>query len=251
LESERPTDLLGIEEKTRGQTQAVEGNVLAVMLALIDQYLAGFKAIGEFVEFKKTEENRRQQVWLFLTSRAFNSLRWAFDMLECGYYQQAAILTRSAWEDWLCCEDSKAHSETVDALLEGGGEVRVSSFQTMAERLRDDLKSEWQDCDIDGEKILGAYGMLSILSHPRRFAVVTTVTESGKLRVGPSYDEDLFLMLATYVIRGMVKMLDILNILVCQKEPNWTEETNRVIKKAHERQKAISDRLKKLNSDAY
>ncbi len=244
---QRPTGLLSIEEKTRDQSQAAEAKILAVMLALINQYLAGFKALGRSVEFKKTDENRREQVWLFLTSRAFNSLRWAYDVLECGYYQQAAMLTRAAWEDWLCCEDSKSHSETVDALLEGEGEARVPHFQTMADRLREDLKKEWQDSTVDSEPILGAYGMLSILAHPRRFAMVTTVTELGHLRVGPAYDEDIFLMMASYVIRGMVKMLDILNILVYQTEPKWTIETNSLVEEANECKKEISDRLKKRN----
>ena len=42
-----PTDLLDLEETVRGVTQAAEEKVLHVMVALVDQYLAGFKIIGQ------------------------------------------------------------------------------------------------------------------------------------------------------------------------------------------------------------
>lgn len=239
----KATELIVTEEKVRRDTREVEMDILSVMLELLDRFLAGFGAIAQSGSFTKTETNLRHQVWLHLSSRAFNSLRWTFYFLESGYYQQAAILVRSSWEDWLCCEDSKNHEETVEALLEGKGEIRVPNFRTMADRLPEDLEEEWNGRTVDGEPLLGVYGMLSTLSHPRRFAIATTVTDTHELRVGPAYDEDMFLWLSIYTIRGMVKMLDILNILVNPLDQNWTTETTAIIKQAADCKSRIDDRL--------
>jgi hypothetical protein len=112
---------------------------VSAMSALLSQYLAGFEAISQIGEFKKTGENGQDQVWLFLTSRGINLLRVTCDLLECCCYQQAAMLIRATWEDGLCCEDSKANSATVDALLDGEGEIPVPKFQILANRLKKDL----------------------------------------------------------------------------------------------------------------
>lgn len=207
------------ENWVRDNTRGREAKILGVMSPMLEQFLVGFSLIGNF---KKHDKNRREQVWLYLTSRAFNSLRLAYDLLEGGYYQQSNMLTRAAWEDWLCCEDSRTYSKTIDALLDGEGEIPVPHFKEMSDRLPKNLKEAWQHSWVDNERIPGAYGNLSTSTHPSRFSVATTVTESGHLRIGPAYDEDLFLLAAVLLVRGMIMTLDILNILVNAVAPDWT-----------------------------
>ena len=244
---EKPPSLLELETAIREQTAHAETDVLDAMQGMLNHFLPGFRIIGYL---DRTEENRREQVWLSLTSRAFNSLRWSFELLSAGYYQQADMLTRSAWEDWLCCEDSKSQSKTVDALLDGKGEISVPKFKEMSDRLPEFLKTEWQHNWVEGEQIPGTYGTLSATSHPSRFSVATTMTEAGELRVGPAYDEDLFLLTSSSLLRGMIRNLDILNFLVQRVSPDWTKEANVVANKAAARVKEIHNRMAVLNDEA-
>ena len=185
MDSERLPNLDELEEKVKTHTILQHSEALTSVERLFNLYLAGFRRLGEF---KKTNDNKREQVWLFLTTRAFNSLCCAYHLLEEGYYSQSMILIRAALEDWLICEDCKTKSQTVEALLDR--EKCVPRFKDMANRLPEPLKAEWNG--MGGED--GIYGFLSTFAHPRRRAVVVTVDpESNVLRVGPTYDEDLFL----------------------------------------------------------
>lgn len=82
-------------------------------------------------------------------------------MLQNGYYSQSMMLTKSAFEDWLVCEDSKSQPGTITALLDRKG--RFPSPSKMAKRLEEPLKGEW----IGLPGVDGTYGLLSTFTHPR------------------------------------------------------------------------------------
>jgi hypothetical protein len=210
-----------LEEQTRTQTRGLEQKVLAAIEQMLDLYLSGFQQIGKFT---RTDNNRLEQVWVFLTIRAFNSMRWAYYLLESGYFSQSMMLTRTAFEDWLVSMDCIEHSETVEAIL--GEKGRVPKFSTMANRLEKPLKKEWKD--IEGDD--GVYGLLSTFSHPRYRAIAVLLDPKSKVfRVGPAYDDDLFLVASNYLLLGLIRMMEFLARLVDPIEPNWTQAAKPIL----------------------
>ena len=197
---EAPPNLDEVEEQIQAEILDREGTTVGVIEELLNQHLAGFMEIGTFTI---SEDNRLEQVWILLTNRAFNSLRWAFHLLKTGYYSQSMMLTRSAFEDWLACEDSKSHPETIEALLKGAG--RVPSPSTMAERLEEPLKGEW--LGLPG--VDGTYGLLSTFSHPRHQGLAALFAKgSMTMRLGPTWDENLFIVSADYLLLALMRMME-------------------------------------------
>ena len=148
------------------------------------------------------ENNRREQVWLGLTTSGFHSLRIAVYALESGYYTQCFILTRAALEHWLTAHDCKSNPKTVEALLELQG--RVPRFSTMAERLPENLKALWKDVN-DPE---GTYGFLSTFAHPRSRALEATSNEAGTVLIVPEYDEMRFALAAKLLLQTVLLLFD-------------------------------------------
>ena len=202
-----------------------ESEVLVVIENLLNQQLAGFRQIGSFT---LAEDNRPQQVWLLLTNRAFNSLRWSFHLLQIGYYSRSMMLIRAAFEDWLVCEDSKTHSETIDALLDRVG--RVPTVNDMVARLEEPLLKEWRGVATDD----GIYGLLSTFTHPRHRAVAVLVDpETHNLRLGPSWDEDLFIVAANYLLLALRRMMEFITLLVPQ-DTGWLADLKPLMDRAHQ-----------------
>ena len=127
--SEAP-NLDEVEIKVRDETRRRERDTLSGIERLLNEFLKGFTAIGQFTP---TPENRREHVWILIIGRSFNSLRWAYELLQTGYYSQAFALVRSVEEDWLVCKDCDANPQTIDALLDGVS--TVPKFKVMARRL--------------------------------------------------------------------------------------------------------------------
>lgn len=227
-----------LEEKIKAEIISNEKEVLGVIEGLLNQHLAGFRQIGSFT---LADENLPQQVWLLLTNRAFNSLRWSFHLLQTGYYSQSMMLTRAGFEDWLVCEDSKGHPETIDALLNRGG--RVPSVSDMAARLEESLLKEWRGVVGDD----GIYGLLSTFTHPRYRAVAVMVDpETQYLRLGPSWDEDLFIATANYLLLALIRMMEFVIRLVPQ-DTAWLADLNPFMDWSHKCRENLmsraSDRL--------
>ena len=198
-ESERR--LMNVDElefEVARRTVAAFGGWLGALEDCLKAYLAAFRVVGEFTS---TKDNRHQELWLRLVSRSFNSLRWGRTLIRNGYYAQAFILARSALEDWLAYMDSIEHEDTVEALLQGG---QVAPFRQMAKRsLPEDLRAWWGG----GADDKVTYGFLSTFSRPRYRAVMMQLDpETLTLRVGPLYDEVLFLTSWTYVTEAAVRM---------------------------------------------
>lgn len=202
-----------IESQVRDDISKKEPRALAAAERLLNAYLDGFRFVDTFTP---TAENRLEQVWLLTWNRTFNSLRWAYHHLNSGYYSQSMMLTRSAFEDWLVSEDSKTHPETIDALLDNSG--RVPRFQTMADRLEDHLKEGWSG--IDG--VDGSYGLLSSLTHPRyRSLAILLDPVTNDLRLGPCWDESLFIVGANYLLLALIRRVEFLMMLVSAEHTAW------------------------------
>ena len=102
-----------LEQGVRTETYLKHRDWLVALENLLNAYIAVFRESGPFYP---SEENRREKVWLLLTARSFNSMRWAYELVRTGYYSQAMLLTRSVFEDWLVCMDAIGHDQTVDAI---------------------------------------------------------------------------------------------------------------------------------------
>jgi hypothetical protein len=226
--------LTELEERTRTQTNESEVETLSAIIKLLNQYLTGFQQIGEF---NKTDTNQAEQVWLYLTVRAFNSLRQAYSLMESGYYSQSIMLIRATFEDWLVCEDVKAHPDTVGAILSNNRPMPTIS--TMINRLDECLKQRLGDMLGDN----GLYGILSTFTHPRyRAAAVLVDPDSNLIRLGPSYDEDLFLFVSNYLMSALIRMTEFLARLVGATNEEWLNTTNPIINQALECRELIVQR---------
>jgi hypothetical protein len=227
---ERHLSLEELEEQTKTQTRRQEGKILTIIEGLLNRYSVCFEQIGQF---QRTNDNTVELVWLFLTIRAFNSMRWAYCLLETGYYSQSMMLTRSAFEDWLVCEDCKTHPSTVNAILEEG--KRVPNPKTMSDRLEEPLKQKWND---------EIYGFLSTFTHPRYSGVAVLIDPETKfLRVGPAYEWKLVLVTSHYLLFALILMTEFLIRLVDPIEPSWWLETKTVVDQAQECRQEVFNRL--------
>ena len=190
-----------VEEKVRQETRRLEKDLLPVIQQVLDLHWLLFQQRGQFL---LTEDNKRQQVWLKLTTNGYQSLRLAFKALETGNYTQCFTLSRCALEDWLVCNDCLNNEPTVPALL-GSGQ-RVPTFKEMAQRLPDELNSLWKKAGDDE----GTYGFLSTFSHPRERALQSAVNSDGTLSVFPKYDEIRFALAARFLLQNGMALLDFL-----------------------------------------
>lgn len=235
----KPPDLEKFEERIRAEITSSEREVLGVIEDLVNQHLAGFRQIGSFtLTATLTADNRPLQVWLLLSNRAFNSLRWAYHLLAAGYYSQSMMLTRGAFEDWLVCEDAKEHTETVAALLDRDG--RVPTFSAMADRLEKPLRKEWKDTLGDD----GIYGLLSTFAHPRYRAIAVLVDpDTLTLRLGPNWDEDLFIVAANYLLLALIRMMEFVIRLVPQ-DTAWLVDLKPFMDRAHQCREDLAARAK-------
>ena len=199
-----------VERKVRDETRRRERDTLSGIERLLNEFLKGFKAIGQFTP---TPENRLERVWILIIGRSFNSLRWAYELLQTGYYSQAFALVRSVEEDWLVCKDCDANPQTIDALLDGVG--RVPNFRDMAQRLPEALQDTWAARRGEPE---GIYDVLSTFAHPRARAMrIAFDHENNRVRVGPSYDEGLFLLLADHILTSGISISEFFERLA----PDW------------------------------
>lgn len=204
MASERFPNVDELEQQVRAHTREQHHGLLGAVESLLNAYLAVFRESGQF---HPTDENRKQQVWLLLTGRAFNSLRWAYELVSMGYYTQAMVLTRCVFEDWLVCMDVVEHETTVSAILKAG--ERLPTFTDMALRsLPPELLEWWQG---DGNPDDSVYGLLSTFSHPRYRALASQLVRStNTLRIGPAYEEDLFLVSFHYLATAARRMTEFL-----------------------------------------
>ena len=220
---------------TRQQTWEQESGVLQTIQEVIGLHFSLFKVPGEL---PLVENDKKEQVWLALTTRAFHSSRIAFHALERAYYAQCFMLSRSVLEDWLTAFDCLSNEKTVEALLSSRG--RVPHFSDMAERLPNNLKVLWKRAE-DPE---GAYGWLSTFSHPRPRALEATANAAGMVLVVPEYDEIRFALAANNLLQATLLMLDFLGRLAdCLGTPASLDWKSRDLKEVEPRGLALMDSL--------
>ena len=213
-----PPNVDEIERQVAQETRQRETKTLASIEALLGTFLPAFRETGQFT---LAESNRREQVWWLLVGQSFNSLRWAFHLLQIGYYTQALILERSVEENWLVCQDCLEHAGTVDALFDDS--KRMPTFRDMANRLPENLRNTWQAPKGQPQQ---AYGILSTISHPRPRALRLAFDfDNNRPRVGPGYNEPLFVFTSLYILVGTISITGFLVRLVSDesKEPLMAE----------------------------
>jgi hypothetical protein len=173
------------DAKVKATTIAQQGKEVSLIIKLLNAYVAGFNKLGEFT---LSENNELEYAWLLLTTRSFNSLQCAFDLLQKGYYSQALMYIRSVFEDWYTAKDCETNPKTLNALLQGDDYFRKQEghFVEIAKRVekRIEIPGAWKTI----------YGSLSTIAHARKQALMILITPKIKeLRLGGHYDKDLFL----------------------------------------------------------
>ncbi len=236
----QPPNLDEVERQVGKDTRGREADTLAKIEALLNAFLPAFRETGRFTP---TKTNRREQVWWLLVGQSFNSLRWAFHLLQLGYYTQALILERSVEENWLVCQDCVDHPQTVEALFDGS--KKVPKFQDMADRLPQNLRNTWHAHK--GQPEL-AYDILSTISHPRPRALSLAFDfDNNRPRIGPGYNEPLFVFTSLYILVGTISIAGFLVRLVSDvsKEPLMAE-----MQRANDYLGSLRHRAERLTSTA-
>ena len=206
------------EIKVKKTTIANKKAELDTIENLLNQYLAGFRVLGEF---KAGEVQRLELAWLLLVVRGFKSLRCAYDLLQKGYYSQALILIRAAEEDYLTCRHCEINQETVEALL--AGKSRINKFRKMAQDISTEFCENW---DIN-------YGQLSEIAHPRQLAMGMTANwKENKINLGVNYVESHFIATCQALLGSAVGMAEFLAKLLGKNASQWQKESSPAFQEA-------------------
>jgi len=221
--------LEGYELKVKNTTITDKKAERDIIENLLNQYLAGFRVLGEF---KAGEVQRLELAWLLLVVRGFKSLRCAYDLLQKGYYSQALILIRAAEEDYLTCRHSEINPETVEALL--AGKSRINKFRKMAQDISNEFCENW---DIN-------YGQLSEIAHPRQLAMGMTANwKENKINLGVNYVESHFIATCQALLRSAVGMTEFLAKLLGNNASQWQKESSPALQEACTYVKKISEEI--------
>jgi len=210
-----------LEVHVMADTEARNGVEIELAERLLNQYLTGFTKLGKFT---LDRINEREYAWFLLTVRSFSSLRCAFDILERGYYSQAALLTRSVLEDWLTATDADKNRKTVEAVIKGEYEFGKGelSYSDVFKRL---------------QKYPDTWGMvqlaLSTIAYSRRLAPGMTITADKKHLMLGQYDVRLFQAAYQVLLVAIVGMLEVMRKLLGVKGAEWWTVTQPIIESAN------------------
>ena len=117
----------------------------------------------------------------------------------------------------------------------------------MAATLEEPLKTKW--IDIRGQEVL--YGFLSTFSHPRWRAISILLDPERKvLSIGPTYDYNLFIVTANYLLHAGMRVMEFLYRLVAPIAPDWIQESQPVLNQAQECRKELLETAKALLADS-
>lgn len=203
------------ESQVRQTTHNEKRCELGVVENLLKCYLAGFRALKEL---KFGEISNLELAWLLLVVRSFNSLRCAYELLQKGYYNQAIMLIRSVEEDYLTCRDCEVNKKTIDALLDGKGELGKGklTFSEMAKRISPEFYKNWKL----------NYGQLSEIAHPRQLAMgMIAKKEDNRLNLGGDYNENHFIATCQALLRSGVGMTEFIIKLLGDKAIQWQKDS--------------------------
>jgi len=198
----------------------------------LNGYLAGFRAMEEF---KTGEMPQLELAWLLLVVRSFYSLRCAYDLIQKGYYNQAVILIRSVEEDYLTCRDCVVNKDTVDALLEGKGELGKGklTFSEMAKRISPEFYERWKY----------NYGNLSEIAHPRQLAMgMVAKREDNKINLGADYNENHFIATCHALLKSATGLIEFVIRLLGDKTEQWRKDNYSDFEEAARYVKQISEK---------
>lgn len=205
------------EKQVKTDTAREHRDEINLVTKLLNAHMAGFEKLGAFT---LSANNELEYAWLLLTTRSFNSLRCAFDLLQKGYYSQAMMLIRSADEDWLIGKDCEKNQETLAALLNGKGELGKGklTFSEMAKRVEErmEISGAWKNI----------YGQLSTIAHARKQALMILINPKTKeLRLGSHYDDGLFLASYQSFLAAALIIPELLHKLLGDNAKQWWEAT--------------------------
>ena len=218
MTSEKPPSLEEEEAQVRRVTASQHQAELGLIEKLLNAYLAGFRSLGSFTP---SDNNELEYAWLLLITRAFNSMRCAYDLLQRGYYSQTLTLVRSVNEDWLTCMDCLINRPTLEALLQGR---KMPAYGDMAKRLEEPESKKWWD---------HIYGEQSQLAHARRRALTVLVDpDTHTLRLGGHYDKDLFVASCYSLIPAAARMTEFLGRVLGSRAQPWANESLPIVREA-------------------
>ena len=210
-----------LEAQVIADTEARNSAEIDLAEKLLNHYLTGFTRLGKFTVDRNTE---REHVWFQLATRSFSSLRCAFDVLEKGYYSQAAMLSRSVLEDWLTAMDAEKNRKTAAAIATGEYEFGKGglSYSEVTKRLQ--KYPETRDV---------VQLALSTIAYSRRLVPGTTVSPDKKYLMLGQYDVRLFQAAYEVLVIAAVRMLELMHQMLGNSAAEWWTATQSTIDAAN------------------
>lgn len=210
-----------LEAQVVANTEAKNGAEIELAEKLLNHYLTGFTRLGKFT---LDTSNEREYAWFYLATRSFSSLRCAFDVLERGYYSQAAMLTRSVLEDWLTAMDAEKNRKTVEAVIKGEYEFGKGELSYS------EMVKHWQKFPESGNI---AQLALSTIASSRRLIPGTTISPDKKYLMLGQYDGRLFHAAYQAFLVAAIRMLEVMRRLVGSSATDWWLPTQSTIDAAN------------------
>jgi len=218
VKSNKSPSLDEVEARIREKSSKDHEVEIDLIEELLNSLLGGFGQLGSSVTI---EDPRLWWTLLRTTTRAFNSLRCAYEHMKTGYYSQALTLIRSVGEDYIFGRYYLAFPNELPAFLKG---ERPPTWRHMADKLGDEGKS-WYD----------VYGEQSQFAHTRKRALqVLLDPESRTLRLGAHYDQLLLTWCAVDCVQASLQIHCLLAQVLEERGKAWVDRTTPLIKHAAE-----------------
>lgn len=185
----------------KAQTLAQRREDAALIERLLDLFVVGLSSFGG-----QRPRDDIDHVVTLLCTKAFNSLRCAYELLLMGYYSQAITLIRTVEDDWLTCIYIIKYPAKTHIWLEG---KRTPFYGEMLNEL---LQADVLDANLR-DQLRDSYDISSGHIHPRTsaLAAVVRVDPAGQaLLVGGHYDAELFTGTVSMLLPAASQMLSIL-----------------------------------------
>lgn len=178
------------EAVTMGVTKQKHGREIEIFSGILNTFTTAFNNMGSF---DVKEDNEAEYIWLLLSTRCLHSMRCSIDLMLKGYYSQAMSLLRTGIEDWFVCGNAKNNRVVRDCLLRSG--KRLPSYSTLAEKM-EETRVYKSDYRFQSEFAHSSRLSLRVLYNPK----------TNEMRIGPVYDEVLFLSCAESLMRVFLLM---------------------------------------------
>lgn len=176
------------------QTRRENATEVALLDGFFNHLSEGFNALSPPFTLSESETKT-----LLLATMGYNCLRWAFELMNKGYYTQANALSRMGMECWVNAVYLLLYPELAEAWKEFKTRPRPKEMRKLVADKMAVLGVE--EANVAKESMDKMYEALSEYGHPNEHALAVLMEDqegSTRLRLGGAYDRLLFIQAVDY-----------------------------------------------------